>query len=112
MDELFWVCGGLPIWVLGGDDVFWMSCFGFVDGFVLRVCSFGDGGGSGGGGGGCFGFGFGLCRWKNGFGVGGLWCFGGGSGWSVVAGVGVLMLVNWSVEKKYIKKELFYNILI
>jgi hypothetical protein len=108
VDELFWVCGGLLIWVLGGDDVFWMSCFGFV----LRVCSFGDGGGSGGGGGGSFGFGFGLCGWKNGFGVGGLWCFGGGSGWSVVAGVDVLMLVNWSVEKKYIKKELFYNILI
>jgi hypothetical protein len=56
--------------------VLWMSCFGFVD----AVCVAADG--------------FGLWGWKNGFGVGGLWCFGGGSGWSVVAGVGVLMLVN------------------
>jgi hypothetical protein len=85
VDELFWVCGGLPIWVLGGDGgVLWMSC----SGFVLRVCGFGDGGGGGNGGGGgdgdggggSFRFGFKLWGWKNGFGVGGLWCFGGGSG--------------------------------
>jgi hypothetical protein len=33
----------------------WMSCSGFIDGFVLCLCGFGDGGG--GGGGGSFGFG-------------------------------------------------------
>uniref|UniRef100_A0A2N9EU23 Transmembrane protein n=1 Tax=Fagus sylvatica TaxID=28930 RepID=A0A2N9EU23_FAGSY len=60
-------CGGLPIWVLGGNGgVLGMSCSGFVDGFVLRVCGFGGGGGNGG----SFGFGFGLWGWKNGFGVG------------------------------------------
>jgi hypothetical protein len=31
---------------------------------------------------------------RMGLGWGGLWCFGGGSGWSVVVDVGVLMLVN------------------
>jgi hypothetical protein len=51
--------GGLPIWVLGGNGgVLGMSCSGFVDGFVLRVCGFGGGGGCGNGG--SFGFGFGL----------------------------------------------------
>uniref|UniRef100_A0A2N9GCR8 Transmembrane protein n=1 Tax=Fagus sylvatica TaxID=28930 RepID=A0A2N9GCR8_FAGSY len=91
VDELFWVCGGLPIWVLGGDGgVLWMSCSGLWMGlccFVVLVTAVAWRWGS-------FGFGFGLWGWKNGFGVGGLWCFGGGSGWSVVAGVGVLMLVN------------------
>ena len=77
VDKLFWVCGGLPIWVLGGDGgVLWMSYSRFVDGFVLRVCGFGDGDG----GRGSFRFGFRLWGWKNGFGVGSLWCFGGGSG--------------------------------
>ncbi len=91
----------MPIWVLGGDgSVLGMSCFGFMDGFVLRVCGFGSGGGNGG----IFGFGFGLWGWKNGFGVGGLWCFGGGSGWSVVAGVGVL-ISEFGVSKKNILKK-------
>ena len=37
------------------------------------------------------GLGYGVEEWVWG---GGLWCFGGGSGWSVVADMGVLMLVN------------------
>ena len=75
VDELQRVCGGLPIWVLGGDGgVLGMSCSRFVDGFVLWVCGFGGDGGGGNGGS------FGLWGWKNGFGVGGLRCFGGGSG--------------------------------
>ena len=38
VDKLFWVCGGLPIWVLGGDGgVLWMSYSGFVDGCVAGL---------------------------------------------------------------------------
>jgi hypothetical protein len=32
--------------------------------------------------------------------------------WEVGVGVAVGWLYDWSVEKKYIKKELFYNTLI
>jgi hypothetical protein len=36
VDELWRVCRGLPIWVLGSDGgVLWMSCSGFMDWFVL-----------------------------------------------------------------------------
>ena len=71
---------GLPIWWwglgYGVAGVVVVAVGGLlVDEFVLRVCGFGggDGDGDGCGGGGSFGFRIGL-RWKNGFGVGGLWC--------------------------------------
>ena len=35
---------------------------------------------------------------------GGLWCFGGDSGWSVVAGVIGIGVLIWSVEKNIYKK--------
>ena len=78
--QCFWCFG----FILGyGFMVFWWRGFSW-----LWVCGFGDGGG--GGGGVALGLGYGGGRV-------GLGCFGGGSGWSVVAGVadvGVLMLVN------------------
>jgi hypothetical protein len=68
---------GLPIWWwglgYGVAGVVVVAVGGLlVDGFVLRVCGFGMAVAVAGG---SFGFGFGL-GWKNGFGVGGLWCFG------------------------------------